>query len=360
MAGNSNYFIQGATALSPAMQDVMRGNQAYYDRNLASLNEQFQLEQVQSVARMGAQRLAQYGPEGEQWAQALEADPYGAYAMAEALGGFGAIEGRLANARAQGALAEAIGQMQQAGASPQEIVGFILRTQGPEEGKLWADALGVGQSVGPAEYETTEGVFIRDPSAPGGYRNVGMAPERSPLVQIGDSGLKPEQAIAAEDRSASRIDSRVAPLEASMDAYEAFLAVYEMIKARDGKPTLAESDTLAKLASRVETGEAVNEGDITRKSGGGVYNALRAQAGIGILMSPETMEEVAQTTASVAEARRKKLAEIRQSAKEVASERGLNPEAAAPSGRLGSRASSSVPIGTIRILQDPDTGVWGE
>ncbi len=122
MAGNSNYFIQGATALSPAMQDVMRGNQAYYDRNLASLNEQFQLEQVQSVARMGAQRLAQYGPEGEQWAQALETDPYGAYAMAEALGGFGAIEGRLANARAQGAASEAIGQMQQAGASPQEIV----------------------------------------------------------------------------------------------------------------------------------------------------------------------------------------------------------------------------------------------
>ncbi len=360
MAGNSNYFIQGATALSPAMQDVMRGNQAYYDRNLASLNEQFQLEQVQSVARMGAQRLAQYGPEGEQWAQALETDPYGAYAMAEALGGFGAIEGRLANARAQGAASEAIGQMQQAGASPQEIVGFILRTQGPEAAKQAADALGVGQSVGPAEYETTEGVFIRDPSAPGGYRNVGMAPAKSPLVQIGESGFRPEQAAAAEDRAAGAVDARVKPLQDALDAYSALKSVVEEIRAEGREPNQSETDTIVKLASRLENPEAVQEGDIARKAGGTLGNAIRAKIGMGVVLDPGRLETIMSVADTIAADKQKRLDQIQAEAKAVAAERGLNPRAVAPGGRAGSRASSSVPIGTIRILQDPDTGLWGE
>lgn len=159
---------------------------------------------------------------------------------------------------------------------------------------------------------------------------IGMEPYKTPLVQIGDAGLKPSEQYAVEDRAASGVASQTDKLQQSLDAYDAFESVLATINARDGIPTLAESDTLAKLASRVETGEAVNEGDITRKSGGGFANAARAKAGIGIMMSPQTMQEVATTTRAVAEARRKRLMEIQRGAQDVAAGRGLNPNAVAP------------------------------
>lgn len=349
MAGNSNYFIQGATALSPAMQDVMRGNQAYYDRNLASLNEQFQLEQVQGVARLGAERLAQYGPEGEQWAQALATDPYAAYALAESMGGFGAIEGRLAAARAQGAASEAIGQMQQAGASPQEIVGFILRTQGPEAAKQAADALGVGQSVTPKaviDPETGQPIYVAAADA------IGKQPvPRAPLVSIGGAGMKPEQAVAAEDRAASQVDSRVKPLEDALNAWDGFTAVYERIRSEGRDPTAAETDTLIKLAARLENPEAVQEGDIARKSGGGFMNFFRGKFDQPYQIDRAWMEGLHKTGETIAAAKRKRLEEIRAQAQEVARERGLSERAVAPTQR-----EDGPPPGAVRDPSIP--GLW--
>lgn len=91
----NQYFIQGQTAHSPAMQDVMRGHEDYYQSNLAYLQQQMKMEQIQGAARVGADRLASLGPEGQRWAQHLISDPYGAMMAAEQYGGFGALENRL-------------------------------------------------------------------------------------------------------------------------------------------------------------------------------------------------------------------------------------------------------------------------
>lgn len=329
------------------LSNVLRQNQADSDQ--------------QRMAEMAAQRLSQYGEQGAAWGDQIRRDPRAALMMAEQYGGFGAIEEQLAGARAQGDFTRQIADMQARGANPQDIVDLYIRSGNPAAAKQVADAYGVGSVDGPTSYKTEEGVYIRDSAAPGGYRRVGSTP-KGELIQFGDSGMKPEQAIAAEDRAAGRVDERVKPLEASMDAYDAFLEVYNNIKARDGVPTLAESDTLAKLASRVETGEAVNEGDVTRKAGGGFVNALRARAGIGVMMAPETMEEVAKTTAAVASARRKKLAEIRSAAQNVAEGRGLNPNAVAPHAR---QLPEGVPPGSkwdasVQVWESPDGRFFAE
>ena len=328
------------------LSNVLRQNQADSDQ--------------QRMAEMAAQRLSQYGEQGAAWGDQIRRDPRAALMMAEQYGGFGEIEAQLAAARAQGAsmaamerAIEASGGPAAVGLNPAELE--ILRQGGPDALKQYRDAIG-GQSQGPTSYKTEEGVYIRDSSAPGGYRRVGSTP-KGELIQFGESGMKPEQAIAAEDRSAGRVDERAKPLEASMDAYDAFIEVYENIMARDGVPTLSESDTIAKLASRVETGEAVNEGDITRKAGGGFVNALRAKAGIGVLMAPETLQEVARTTAAVAAARKRKLEQIRRDAKSVAEGRGLNPNAVAPLSPAQSMAApADAPEGSQPHPSIP--GVW--
>lgn len=90
MADWGNY-----TGMDPNTQDYMRINDANNTRNLAFLQDKFKREQVQSIARMGAERLAGLGPDGQMWAQRLLSDPYSAYAMAEQYGGFQAIENNL-------------------------------------------------------------------------------------------------------------------------------------------------------------------------------------------------------------------------------------------------------------------------
>lgn len=97
---NNVFYGQSATALNPALQDVMRGHETSYQSGLAMFQEQFKQEQIQRVAAMGAEQLSQLGPEGEWWAQKLTQDPYAAYQMAESYGGFGAIQQRLAYANA--------------------------------------------------------------------------------------------------------------------------------------------------------------------------------------------------------------------------------------------------------------------
>ncbi len=333
------------------LSNVLRQNQADSDQ--------------QRMAQMAAERLGQYGEQGAYWGEQIKKDPRAAMMMAEQYGGFGEIEAQLAAARAQGASRDAMERALQAsggaGLSPAELE--IFRQGGPDELKKFRDAMNP-TADGPTSYRTEEGVYIRDPKAPGGYRRVGPAP-KGELITFGESGLKPTEEIAAEDRAAGRVDERVKPLENSLDAYEAFLEVYEKVMARDGIPTVSESDTLAKLASRTETGEAVNDSDVARKSGGGFMNAARTKGGIGILMSPETVREVAETTAAVAAARKRTLERIRREAKEVAEGRGLNPNAVAPGARVDRPVPEDVPPGstydeTLDVWVSPDGRYFAE
>ena len=59
------------------------------------------------MARQIGQRMSQYGPEGQQWAQRLEADPIGALAVMQQYGGPQQVEFGLANAGSQGSAATA-------------------------------------------------------------------------------------------------------------------------------------------------------------------------------------------------------------------------------------------------------------
>lgn len=97
---NNVFYGQSATALNPAMQDVMRGHEQSYQSGLQMFGDQMKQEQIRRVAAMGAEQLGQLGPEGEWWAQKLMSDPFAAYQMAESYGGFGAIQQRLAYANA--------------------------------------------------------------------------------------------------------------------------------------------------------------------------------------------------------------------------------------------------------------------
>lgn len=95
----------------------------------------------QNLAAMAAERMRALGPQGEQWAAMIQRDPRAALAMMEQYGGPAEIENSILGSRAAGEAQAAIGQMQQSGASPQEIVGYILRTQGPKAAQAAAEAL---------------------------------------------------------------------------------------------------------------------------------------------------------------------------------------------------------------------------
>ena len=315
--------------------------------------------ETQRMTEMAAARLEGLGPQGAQWAGQIRKDPRAALQLADAYGGFGEIEGRLAGARAQGELGDAIGEMQQDGASAQDIVNFMLRTQGPEAAKKTADAL-AGPSGGPANYTTAEGVFVRDPAAESGYRRVG-SPFASTQISVGtgESGMKPEQAVAAEDRAASQVDSRVKPLQDSLDAYDALNDVVSRIRSEGGEPNQNETDTIVKLASRLENPEAVQEGDIARKAGGTAMNAARAKLGMGVVLDPGRLDTIMSVADTIANGKRNRLKAVQAEAQAVARERGLNPNAVSPNSRIGSK-SATTPIGTRRVMQDPDSGQWIE
>jgi hypothetical protein len=116
-----------------------------------------------------------------------------------------------------------------------------------------------------------------------------------------------------------------------------------------------------KLASRLENPEAVQEGDIARKAGGTFMNAFRAKIGMGVVLDPGRLETIMSVADTIAQEKSARLNEILSSAQAVAEERGLNPRAVAPAGRVGSTGrSSQTPIGTRRVMQDPDSGDWIE
>lgn len=141
-------FNYGMSIYMPPGPDMNRVDKAW--DSLAGLLESRQNDMDQNqMAQMAAQRMAALGPQGEQWAKAIQQNPRSALMMAEQFGGFGEIEANLMNARAQGEMSQAIGRMQDGGSSPEEIVGFILRTQGPKAAQAAAAALGTNTSVSP-------------------------------------------------------------------------------------------------------------------------------------------------------------------------------------------------------------------
>ena len=76
----------------PQELDYMaRGNALMHSMN----NNMAKHQEIQKLARMGAEQFAQYGPEGQAWAQRLTANPREALLMAEKMGGFGEIENQL-------------------------------------------------------------------------------------------------------------------------------------------------------------------------------------------------------------------------------------------------------------------------
>jgi hypothetical protein len=350
-------FNYGMSIYMPPGPDMDRVDRAW--GSLGSLLESRQNDKdTNSVAQMAAERMRSLGPQGEQWAKMIQSNPRAALASMEQYGGPMEIENQIIGARAQGEASAAIGQMQQSGASPQEIVGFILRTQGPKAAQAAADALGTNSTVSPKAVVGTDGKPIYVSAADA----IGRQPvPRAPLVQVGGSGFEPDQAAAAEDRVAGQVDSRVKPLQDALDAYSSLTAVVTRIRAEGREPSQSETDTIVKLASRLENPEAVQEGDIARKAGGTFMNAFRAKIGMGVVLDPGRLETIMSVADTIAQEKSARLNEILSSAQAVAEERGLNPRAVAPAGRVGSTGrSSQTPIGTRRVMQDPDSGDWIE
>lgn len=73
-----------------------------HQARLGGIENRAAANQARGVAQMAAERLSQYGPEGQQWAQRLMSDTRAALAMAKEYGGFATIEQQLRNAAAAG------------------------------------------------------------------------------------------------------------------------------------------------------------------------------------------------------------------------------------------------------------------
>lgn len=195
---------------------------------------------------------------------------------------------------------------------------------------------------------------------------IGMEPvPRAPLVQINDA-LKPEQVLMAEDRAASRVDSKAQPLEVALDAYRSFRALADQVAARGTPPTPAETDSLAKLAARLENPEAVQEGDIARKAGGSLANFFAGKAGLPYTLNMDQLSGLVSTADTIAAEKQRRLDEIYSGAKGVAAGRGLNPEAVTPGAQqaVQSKPPSDAPAGSMQhptipgLWVAPDGSVW--
>ena len=178
-------FYQGPGQLY-STRDTVQSNP--FTSTLSRLTQERSDEQSQqNLAQMAAERMRGLGPQGAQWAQMIERDPRAALSMMAQYGGPAEIENSILGARAQG---EAAGQWSRALGSS-ELTGpelEIMRMAGPEKGpaalKAYRDAqAGPEAAEGPASYTTNDGVWIRDPNAPGGYRNAGP-PKQSGGLQM--------------------------------------------------------------------------------------------------------------------------------------------------------------------------------
>lgn len=188
---------------------------------------------------------------------------------------------------------------------------------------------------------------------------IGMEPvPRSPLVNVYD-GMKPDQIIQAEDRAAGRVDEKAKPLEVALDAYRSFRALADKIAARGTPPSSAETDSLAKLAARLENPEAVQEGDIARKAGGSFANFFAGKAGLPYTLDMDQLSGLVSTADTIAAAKKSRLDEIYAGAQGVAAGRGFNPGAVAPGAQgvgVVPQPPSDAPPGSKLI--DARLGIW--
>ena len=175
---------------------------------------------------------------------------------------------------------------------------------------------------------------------------VGLPPvPRGPLVEVRNGELKPREVIDAEDRAAARVDSKAQPLEVALDAYRSFRALADKIAAEGRPPTSAETDSLSKLAARLENPEAVQEGDIARKAGGSFANFFAGKAGLPYTLSLDQLSGLVATADTIAAAKQKRLDEIYSGAQGVAAGRGFDPNAVVPSANTAVPTQEQPPAG---------------
>jgi len=77
-----------------------------YEMDMLRAQRTSDLRQMRDVAEMGAAELESYGGEGAQWAARLRNNPRAALAMAESMGGFGAVTERIRRSAVAGASAQ--------------------------------------------------------------------------------------------------------------------------------------------------------------------------------------------------------------------------------------------------------------
>lgn len=175
---------------------------------------------------------------------------------------------------------------------------------------------------------------------------VGLQPvPRAPLVEVRNGEMKPREIIDAEDRAAARVDSKALPLETALDAYRSFRALADKIASEGRPPTPAETDSLSKLAARLENPEAVQEGDIARKAGGSLANFFAGKAGLPYTLSLEQLSGLVSTADTIAAAKQQRLREIYSGAQGVAAGRGFDPNAVVPSANTPVQPKSQPPVG---------------
>lgn len=202
-----------------------------------------------------------------------------------------------------------------------------------------------GQTEGPAEYEVvvngTPRKMVRQ--ADGSYRDVGEAVAKQPLVTIGGSGLDPNQAVTAEDRARAETAARTQAHRDKVDRFRQLQALYARIKAEKRTANPAETDTIVKLAARIENPEAVNESDVYRKAGGSLWNVARSWGGLPPELDDQQLDAIYGVAEAISSDAEQQLAQIEEEARGVAEGRGLNPRAVAP----GSRAPAPARGGAL-------------
>lgn len=194
------------------------------------------------------------------------------------------------------------------------------------------------------------------------YEGAPYEPSASTQVIMGGSNMTPEQAVSAEERSASRVDARTKELREKLARHRQMGAVLARIQAEGRAPTPAESDTLIKLASRIENPETVGEGDVARK-GGSLWNAMRSRAGLPAQLTADSAYELYTNAGLLAEDAERELAAIEEEARSVAASRGLNPRAVAPptGAQPPAPPSDGGPAGLpegARVIGQLQSGAW--
>lgn len=253
-----------------------------FTEKLAEFVQNRQDQQSQgNLAAMAAERMRGLGPQGEQWAAMIQRDPRAALAMMEQYGGPEQIEASILGARAQGEAQERWGQaLQGSEMKPEEYQ--IMLQGGPDKGpaalKAYRDSMGGGS--GPASYTTDEGVFVRDPNAPGGYRNAGMPNTRGPLVQIGNDGLTKVQEYNLEEGMRDDYEKKSEPFVRISSSIANF---DELIADSEQDPSALSSQRATYAFQRALDDAAVMEGDVKRILGTNYWNVVR-----GWVNAPQT------------------------------------------------------------------------